>query len=56
MAFDGITTACLVRELSDVLTGGGINRVVQNEKDELLLTIKNRRETYRLLTLRSATF
>ncbi len=49
MAFDGITTACLVRELSDVLTGGGINRVVQNEKDELLLTIKNRRETYRLL-------
>ncbi len=49
MAFDGITTACLVRELSDTLTGGGINRVVQNEKDELLLTIKNRRETYRLL-------
>ena len=49
MAFDGITTACLVRELSETLTGGGISRIVQNEKDELLLTIKNRRVAYRLL-------
>ena len=33
MAFDGITTAAVVRELSDSLTGGGISRIVQTEKD-----------------------
>ena len=40
MAFDGITTACLVRELSDRLTGGRIYKIAQTDKDELTITIK----------------
>ncbi|MDO4615613.1 MAG: NFACT RNA binding domain-containing protein [Lachnospiraceae bacterium] len=49
MAFDGITTAGIVSELNQKLKGGGISRIVQSEKDELFLTIKNRKVTYRLL-------
>ena len=48
MAFDGITTAAVVAELNKTITGGGINRIIQPEKDELYLTIKNNRETYLL--------
>lgn len=40
MAFDGITVAALVRELSATLTGGRIYKIAQPENDELLLTIK----------------
>jgi len=49
MAFDGITTASLAAELSETLTGGGISRIIQPEKDELLFTIKNNRESFYLL-------
>ena len=48
MAFDGIMTAALVKELSDTLTGGRIIKIAQPEKDELLLQIKNY-DTYKLL-------
>lgn len=48
MAFDGITTAHIVSELRSKLIGGGINRVIQPEKDELYLTIKNNKETFQL--------
>ena len=44
MAFDGITTACLVRELSQKLTGGRIYKISQTDRDELMLTIKPGRE------------
>lgn len=49
MAFDGITIANLTAELGDALTGGRIYKIVQPEKDELLLTIKNHGTQYRLL-------
>ncbi len=49
MAFDGITTAGIVRELSDTITGGGISRVIQSERDELLIVIKNSRKQHYLL-------
>lgn len=49
MAFDGIVIASLVKELGDKLTGGKIAKIAQTEKDELLFTIKNNRENYRLL-------
>lgn len=48
MAFDGITVAALVRELNDTLTGGRISKIAQPETDELLITIKNQKNTYRL--------
>lgn len=49
MAFDGIVIANLVKELKENLTGGKISKIAQTEKDELLFTIKNNRENYRLL-------
>lgn len=49
MAFDGIVIASLVKEFRDKLTGGKIAKIAQTEKDELLFTIKNNRENYRLL-------
>lgn len=54
MAFDGITTAAVVHELNMKLAGGGISRIVQSEKDELVLTVKSRRQTYRVLMSASA--
>lgn len=54
MALDGIVISNLVHELSTLLTGGRINKIAQPEKDELLLTIKNNREQYRLLISSSA--
>ncbi len=49
MAFDGIVIANLVKDLKEKLEGGKINKIAQPEKDELLFTIKNNRETLRLL-------
>lgn len=49
MAFDGITIANLTVELRDALLDGRIYKIVQPEKDELLLTIKNHGTQYRLL-------
>ncbi len=54
MAFDGITIANLVQELTAALCGGRISKIAQPEKDELLLTIKNNRENYRLQISASA--
>lgn len=48
MAFDGITVAALAAEFSEKLTDGRIEKIAQPEADELLLTIKKERETYRL--------
>ena len=54
MAFDGITVACLVDELSRKLTGGRIYKIAQPEADELLLTIKANGGQYRLVLSASA--
>lgn len=49
MAFDGVTVAALVCELNKVLLDGRIFKIAQPENDELILTIKNNKEQYRLL-------
>ncbi len=54
MALDGIVVADLVSEFSGALTGGKINKIAQPEKDELLFTIKNKGNTYRLSLSASA--
>ncbi len=54
MAFDGITIANLVKELNQTLVEGRISKIAQPEKDELLITIKNRKENYRLQISASA--
>ena len=54
MAFDGITIACMVHELSEKLVGGRITKISQPEKDEVLLTIKSLSGQYRLFISASA--
>lgn len=49
MAFDGITIANIVKELNDALKGGRIYKIAQPETDELLITVKNNSNQYRLL-------
>lgn len=48
MAFDGITVAAVVADLNKVLINGRLFKIAQPEKDELMLTIKNNKEQYRL--------
>lgn len=54
MAFDGIVIANLTRDMKQKLEGGKIAKIAQPEKDELLFTIKNNKETFRLLVSASA--
>ncbi len=49
MAFDGITVASIVHELNERLLDGRIYKIAQPEKDELLLTVKNGGNQYRLI-------
>ncbi|WP_394925989.1 NFACT family protein [uncultured Robinsoniella sp.] len=49
MALDGIVIANMVRELNDTICRGKINKIAQPENDELMLTIKNQKNQYRLL-------
>ena len=55
MALDGITTAALTKEFSDKLTGGRLVKISEPEPDELLLTVKNNGEQFRLKLCASAT-
>lgn len=54
MAFDGTVIANIVYDMHRLLTGGRIYKIYQPEADELLLVIKNQKETYRLLLSASA--
>ncbi|MCI8742248.1 MAG: fibronectin/fibrinogen-binding protein [Lachnospiraceae bacterium] len=54
MAFDGIVIANLTRDIRDRLEGGKISKIAQPEKDELMITVKNRKETFRLSVSASA--
>ncbi len=49
MAFDGVTIACVVSELRQKLIGGRLYKIAQPEEDELLLTVRQNSEQYRLL-------
>ena len=49
MALDGITIACLTKELRDNIVGGRIHKIAQPERDELLFTINKDKVQYRLL-------
>ena len=40
MAFDGITTNCIMKELQHKLIGQRISKIAQPEKEELLITLK----------------
>ncbi len=49
MAFDGIVTRAVVEELKNTLIGGRINKIYQQERDEILLNIHNNRTNYKLV-------
>ncbi len=49
MPLDGIVINALVHEFHDKLLGGKIDKVYQPQRDELVLTIRNRGQNYRLL-------
>ena len=55
MAFDGITVAALVKEISDLTINSRIYKIQQPEKDELILTIKGNSNQFKLLLSASAT-
>ena len=54
MAFDGITIAALVKELNTKLGDSYISRIVQPEKDELLITTRAGKDNHRLYLSASA--
>ena len=54
MAFDGLVISALTDDFARCLTGGRINKIYQPESDELILTIKNNGNNYRLLLSASA--
>lgn len=49
MAFDGLTISCITHDLSEKLVNGRLVKIAQPENDELILTIKNNKEQYRVL-------
>ncbi len=49
MPFDGVSTACMVRELNQVLAGGKIDKIHQPESDEIRLVIRNNGKNHTLV-------
>lgn len=56
MALDGIFLYSLSQELKDKITGGKVEKINQPEKDELLLSIKKDRVSFKLLISASAVY
>lgn len=49
MSFDGIVTKSVVKELKDTLVGGRVDKIFQQEKDEILINIRSRGTNYKLI-------
>lgn len=49
MSFDGIMTHQIVKELNDTLATGRINKIQQPYDNEIIMSIRARRHTYKLL-------
>ncbi len=49
MPFDGLTLGLVARELDAALAGGRINKIIQPERDEIILTIRSGGENRQLL-------
>ena len=56
MAYDGIAVACMVRELSEKLCGGRIDKITQPQWDEINITIRNNGKNHKLLVSASTSF
>jgi predicted ribosome quality control (RQC) complex YloA/Tae2 family protein len=49
MALDGIVISNIVYELNNLLVGGRIDKIYQPENDELIISIRNNKKSYKLL-------
>jgi Predicted RNA-binding protein homologous to eukaryotic snRNP len=49
MATDALTYSILTKEIKDLLQGGKITKIIQPERDEVLLNIYNDRKNYKLV-------
>jgi predicted ribosome quality control (RQC) complex YloA/Tae2 family protein len=49
LPFDGIVVKCIVNELSEVLTGGRIEKIFQPESDEIIINIRAKGRNLKLL-------
>ncbi len=49
MPLDGLTLSFVARELNAALAGGRVNKIIQPERDEIILTIRNGGENRQLL-------
>jgi predicted ribosome quality control (RQC) complex YloA/Tae2 family protein len=56
MPFDGIVTKCIVKELSDLLTGSRIEKIFQPERDEILINIRAQGQNLKLLLSANANY
>lgn len=56
MALDGIFIHSIIKELRSTLLNGRVEKVNQPEKDEIILSIKNQRKTYKLLISASSVY
>ncbi len=54
MPLDGLTLGLIARELNAALCGGRIDRIIQPERDELILTVRNGGANHQLLLSSSA--
>ncbi|PSM02309.1 fibronectin/fibrinogen-binding protein, partial [Clostridium botulinum] len=56
MALDGIFLFSMINEMKTKILNGRVDKVTQPEKDEIVLSIKNNRKTYKLLISSSAVY
>jgi predicted ribosome quality control (RQC) complex YloA/Tae2 family protein len=49
MALDGIVISNIVYELNNLIVGGRIDKIYQPENDELIISIRNNKTSYKLL-------
>ena len=56
MPFDGIVAKCIVNELSEVLTGGRVEKIFQPEPDEIIINTRAKGQNLKLLLSASANY
>ena len=49
MPFDGIATKCIITELQEKLIGARIQNIYMPEKDEVVLSLYNDKNNYKLV-------
>jgi len=54
MAFDGVTISNIIYELKEKIIGGRIDKIYQPENDEIIMSIRNFGNTYKLLLTANA--